>query len=302
MEDFEDAIMAFERHLRSERGRSEHTVRAYLGDLHQLREHLAGERQVELESVTLADLRGWLGAQSEAQVARSTLGRRSASIRTFFRWAAQTGRVGHDPSLRLAAPRKHRVLPPVLARRDASALLEVAAMSSDDDDPIGIRNAAILEVLYATGIRVGELVSLDVDDLDLIQQVAVVFGKGAKERTVPFGRPAAQAVRRWLDVGRPLVAVPASGPALFLGRRGARVDPRQVRSVVHDLLRSVPDAPDLGPHGLRHSAATHMVEGGADLRMVQELLGHRSLATTQLYTHVSIERLKESYRQAHPRA
>ena len=252
--------------------------------------------------MSLRSLRDWLGALAAAGVARSTLSRRSAAARTFFRWALRTGRIDSDPSLRLAAPKKHRVLPDVLTRANAEALLNVAAVSSDDESPLGVRDAALLELLYATGIRVGELTGLDIDDVDFGACVVRVVGKGDKERTVPFGIPARDALRRWLDRGRPLLATASSGPALFLGVRGRRVDPRQVRTVVHGLLEEVPDAPDLGPHGLRHSAATHLVEGGADLRMVQELLGHSSLATTQLYTHVSIERLRASYAQAHPRA
>lgn len=315
---FDAAVTDFERHLRSERGRSEHTIRAYVGDLASLRDHLSGSGDgtpadlsedstpqpvaLSVDEITLADLRDWLGSLARQGVARSTLGRRSAAARTFFRWATQTGRVSGDPSLRLTAPRKHRVLPAVLAQRDAGELLDVAAVASDDGDPMGVRNAAMLELLYATGIRVGELVGLDIDDVEFDARVIRVIGKGNKQRTVPFGVPAAGALRRWLEVGRPQVAGSASGPAVFLGQRGRRIDPRQVRTVVHDLLAHVPDAPDLGPHGLRHSAATHLVEGGADLRLVQELLGHNSLATTQLYTHVSIDRLKQSYHQAHPRA
>ena len=175
-------------------------------------------------------------------------------------------------------------------------------MAADDDDPLHLRDRAALELLYATGIRVGELVGLDVDDVDLDVDVLRVIGKGDKERRVPFGVPARRAVTTWLEEGRPRLATAASGPALLLGRRGRRADQRQIRAVVHELLRHVPDAPDLGPHGLRHSAATHLLEGGADLRMVQELLGHASLATTQIYTHVSVDRLKRSYAQAHPRA
>jgi integrase/recombinase XerC len=160
----------------------------------------------------------------------------------------------------------------------------------------------MLELLYATGIRVGELVGLDVDDLDHDRQVLRVLGKGRKERTTPFGHPAARAVDRWLALGRPALQVPGSGAALFLGARGGRIDQRAVRELVHRRLRDVPGAPDLGPHGLRHTAATHLLEGGADLRSVQELLGHASLATTQLYTHVTTDRLRQAYRQAHPRA
>jgi integrase/recombinase XerC len=178
--------------------------------------------------------------------------------------------------------------------------MEAAALAAGED-PVGLRDRAIVELLYASGLRVSELTGVDIDDLDLTTCVVRVMGKGGKERTVPFGRPAHDALVAWLRV-RGQVAVPDSGPALFLGRRGRRVDVRQVRDTVHRLLADVEGAPDLGPHGLRHSAATHLLEGGADLRIVQELLGHASLATTQIYTHVSAERLRRSYEQAHPRA
>ena len=297
-----DGVRAdFEAHLRQEKARSAHTVRAYLADLDHLSGYLEG-RGVDLLQVRLADLRAWLGAQASSGVARSTLARRSAAVRTFCRWATRTGRLTEDPSLRLVAPKRRAVLPDVLAAKDASRLLEIAGVASDDEDPVHIRDRAVLELLYATGIRVGELTALDVDDVDHERQVVRVVGKGDKERTVPFGIPAREALEQWLRIGRPQLAKDTSGAALFLGRRGRRVDPRQVRSAVHALLAHVPDAPDLGPHGLRHSAATHLLEGGADLRVVQELLGHSSLATTQIYTHVSIDRLRDSYRQAHPRA
>ncbi|GIL36003.1 tyrosine recombinase XerC [Phycicoccus sp. DTK01] len=297
-----EVLSAFERHLRAERGRSENTVRAYTRDVSAFLAAAGVEDDAGLRAVTLADLRGWLGSVARSGAARSTLARTSASLRTFFRWCERTGRVEQDPSLRLAAPRRHRTLPPVLTQRSAGALLEVAATAADDDDPVHLRDRAALELLYATGIRVSELTGLDVDDVDLDACVARVVGKGDKERRVPFGTPARDAVTEWLERGRPRLVVDGSGPALLLGRRGRRVDPRQVRDAVHRLLAHVPDAPDLGPHGLRHSAATHLLEGGADLRMVQELLGHASLATTQIYTHVSVDRLKRSFAQAHPRA
>jgi integrase/recombinase XerC len=167
---------------------------------------------------------------------------------------------------------------------------------------MGLRDRAVLEVLYATGVRVGELTGLDVDDVDWERRVVRVFGKGAKERTVPIGVPAARAVDVWVREGRPAFATSRSGSALFLGIRGGRLDPRAVRSLVHARLAQVPGAPDLGPHGLRHTAATHLLDGGADLRSVQELLGHATLTTTQIYTHVSVERLKATYERAHPRA
>jgi integrase/recombinase XerC len=223
-------------------------------------------------------------------------------VRTFLGWATRTGRISTDPSLRLAAPSKSSVLPEVLKQQQAADLLDVAAVASDDEDPMHLRDRAALELLYASGISVGELTSLDVDDIDLAGGVVRVLGKGGKERTVPFGAPARDAVEAWLRRGRPQVVTGESGPALLLGRRGRRADQRQIRSALHALLRHVPDAPDLSPHGLRHSAATHLLEGGADLREVQELLGHASLATTQIYTHVSVDRLKKSYQQAHPRA
>jgi integrase/recombinase XerC len=296
-----EALEAFERHLGAERGRSAHTTRAYLGDVRHLLAHLGGQGIDELQEIRLADLRSWLGAQADAGAARATLARRAAAARTFFKWAEHTRRMPVDPSLRLVAPRRTRSLPAVLKQGEAGELLDLAALRADDDDPIHRRDRAILELLYASGIRVGELVALDVDDVDDTQRTVRVMGKGGKERVVPFGLPAARAIDEWLRV-RGQLAQARSGPALFLGRRGGRVDARQVRTLVHELLSHLPDAPDLGPHGLRHSAATHLLEGGADLRMVQELLGHASLATTQIYTHVSVDRLRKSYQQAHPRA
>ena len=319
----------FVRYLRSERNRSEHTIRAYTSDVTHLGRDLATRRRSEmpidersggersggersgdiadgdldaaLVAATLVDLRSWLSAQAQKDAARATIARRAAAARTFYSWATRTGRVTADPSLRLVAPRRRGRLPAVLRQADAAALLDVAAMAADDDDPIHVRNRAVLELLYASGIRVGELVAIDIDDVDLSTDMVRVTGKGAKERVVPFGIPARQALRAWLAL-RSRLATSDSGAALFLGRRGRRVDQRQVREVVHGLVAHVRDAPDLGPHGLRHSAATHLLEGGADLRVVQELLGHASLATTQLYTHVSVDRLRRSYQQAHPRA
>jgi integrase/recombinase XerC len=302
-ESIAETVAAFERHLRSERGRSEHTTRAYLGDVRKLVEFLAVEREVaDLSAARLGDLRSWLAAQASSGAARSTIARRSAAARSFLGWATRTGRIPVDPSLRLVAPKRASHLPEVLRASEAAALLQVAAVASDDQDPIHLRDRAAMELLYASGIRVGELTALDVDDLDLDVGLLRVMGKGGKERTVPFGVPAGEAVQAWLQLGRPQVVVEGSGAALLLGRRGRRADPRQIRSALHQLLVHVPDAPDMGPHGLRHSAATHLLEGGADLRLVQELLGHASLATTQIYTHVSVDRLKASYRQAHPRA
>jgi integrase/recombinase XerC len=206
--------------------------------------------------------------------------------------------IDHDPGAMLVSPKVPQSLPAVLEQGEARALVETAG----GDDPVGLRDRLVLEMLYATGIRVSELVGLDIDDVDRSRRLVRVIGKGDKERAVPFGVPAEVALVGWLRGGRPALATPESGPALLLGQAGRRMDPRTVRRVVHAYLGRVEGAPDLGPHGLRHSAATHLLEGGADLRLVQELLGHASLATTQIYTHVSIDRLRAAYRQAHPRA
>ncbi|OFE16861.1 recombinase XerC [Humibacillus sp. DSM 29435] len=296
-----DILEAFARYLGAERGRSEHTQRAYLGDVRHLLSYAARRGVADLDQLGLSDLRAWLGEQADAQASRATIARRAAAARTFLGWAEHTDRIRQNPAVRLVAPKRGSSLPGVLRHDEASRLLDVAAVRADDDDPVHVRDRAVLELLYASGIRVGELVGLDIDDLDLSERLVRVMGKGSKERIVPFGIPASVALQDWLDV-RPRLVISGSGHALFLGRRGRRVDARQVRVVVHELLSHLPDAPDLGPHGLRHSAATHLLDGGADLRMVQELLGHASLATTQIYTHVSVDRLRASYEQAHPRA
>jgi integrase/recombinase XerC len=300
--DRDGLLRDYERHLRGERGLSAHSVRAYLGDVSSLLDHAERMSRTEIDRLDLAVLRSWLARQATSGVARTTLARRAAAARTFTAWLARTGRAAADAGTLLATPRSGRTLPAVLRQDEARALLDVAAVAADDASPARVRDVAVLEVLYASGIRVSELCGLDVDDVDWARRVLRVLGKGAKERVVPVGAPALQAVQDWLEAARPALLTPASGPALFLGARGRRIDPRTVRRVVHELLAEVPGAPDLGPHGLRHSAATHLLEGGADLRSVQELLGHATLATTQIYTHVSVDRLKATYDQAHPRA
>lgn len=305
-----DAVTGFERHLQLERGRSLHTVRAYVGDVVGLLAHAHAAGCHEVADLDLAALRSWLASVRASGAARTTLARRAAAARTFTGWATREGLMAADAGELLASPRPHRALPAVLGTDEAAELIErVAAPLAEAGapaDPVAralqLRDTLILELLYATGARVGELVALDIDDLDRQRRVARVFGKGAKERTVPFGQPADDALGDWLEHGRAVLAAPGSGPALLLGQRGRRIDPRTVRRAVHGAVAQVPGAPDLGPHGLRHTAATHLLEGGADLRAVQELLGHASLATTQIYTHVSVERLRRTFEQAHPRA
>ncbi len=297
-----DALAAFTVHLTAELGRSPHTVRAYVGDVTRLLRFAHAEGAVHLADLDLTDLRGWLAHEGAAGHARATVARRAAAARVFTAWAHTRGLLVVDPGDRLATPASRRSLPGVLKQGEATALLDVATVAADDGDPVHLRDLLVLELLYATGMRVGELVGLDLHDVDDARRTVRVLGKGAKERVVPYGPPAQRALETWLADGRPALRTAESGSALLLGARGRRLDPRTARSVVHRMLRHVPGAPDLGPHGLRHSAATHLLEGGADLRTVQEILGHATLATTQIYTHVSVERLRATYEQAHPRA
>ncbi len=292
------AVDAFERHLSLERGLSEHTVRAYVGDVVSLLDHLSRHSAGALGDLDIGILRSWLARLRSGGAARASLARRAAAARVFTAHAHRTGLLDHDPGLLLASPKPHRELPPVLRPGQAGALADSVA----DHGPLGLRDRLVVELLYGTGIRVGELVRLDIDEVDRDRRLVRVLGKGGKERGAPYGVPAEAALEAWLRHGRPALAVAGSGPALVLGRRGRRIDPRTVRRIVHERLAHIEGAPDLGPHGLRHSAATHLLEGGADLRTVQEILGHASLATTQIYTHVSAERLRSVYRQAHPRA
>ncbi len=335
------ALAAFERYLRSERSLSPHTVRAYVGDISSLLEHASRQGVDAPEGLGVTELRGWLAIQHESGAARTTLARRGAAARSFTAFAYRRGWLATDPGSRLGTLKTRRALPHVLRQDEMAAVLagldkagrqaeaaqaaaaeaaaaeaaaaeaaghpadaaDVAPVASQRSEAaVALRDAAVLELFYATGIRVSELCGLDPVHLDHGRRTVRVRGKGDKERTVPVGVPALAAVDRWLAKGRPALATTASGPALFLGVRGGRLDPRTARRIVHERLREAGATRDTGPHGIRHAAATHLLEGGADLRSVQEILGHSSPATTQIYTHVSIERLKSSYRQAHPRA
>jgi integrase/recombinase XerC len=321
------SLAAFERHLRSERSLSPHTVRAYAGDISSLLGYATDQGIGTPEELGVTELRGWLAIQHESGAARATLARRGAAARAFTAFAHRRGWLATDPGPQLGTLKTRRALPHVLCQEEMAEVLtglEAAARRpgasgasgvpgpSGEPGPSGqrteaqaavaLRDSAVLELLYATGIRVSELCGLDTRHLDHDRRTVRVRGKGDKERTVPVGVPALRAVTRWLDAGWPELATASSGPALFLGVRGGRLDPRTARRIVHERLREAGTTRDTGPHGIRHSTATHLLEGGADLRSVQEILGHSSPATTQIYTHVSIDRLKSSYRQAHPRA
>ncbi len=299
-----EVLTEYRRYLISERALSEHTVRAYLGDIGSLLARLVAEHGPEATpaDLDLALLRRWLAAQLADGASRTTLARRGAAARTFTAWAARAGLIDGDPGPRLVSPRPHRTLPAVLRPDQAAAAMHAAALGAEQADPVALRDHAIVELLYATGVRVSELCGLDLGRVDHDRRLLTVMGKGGKERAVPYGVPAERALAGWLRHGRAELARPFSPPAVFLGARGGRLDPRTARRVVHATVGAVPGAADIGPHGLRHTAATHLLEGGADLRSVQELLGHATLATTQLYTHVTVDRLKAIHDRTHPRA
>ena len=300
-------LAGFERHLAAERGLSPHTVRAYLGDAAALLEHACRGGLADLGALDIRAIRAWLADQHSRGITRTTLARRAAAARAFTAYARSRGWLENDPGPLLATPKAARHLPTVLAQEQMAAVFAAGESAQQaEGEPhaaaIAWRDTAIMELLYASGIRVGELCGLDVGDIDDARRTVRVLGKGRKERVVPIGIPAAGAVRRWRDAGRPLLATGRSGHALYLGARGGRLDPRTARRVVHARIAATGSVPDAAPHALRHSAATHLLEGGADLRSVQEILGHASLASTQIYTHVSVARLLSAYRQAHPRA
>jgi integrase/recombinase XerC len=294
-----EALAGYEDHLRSQRDLSEHTVHGYVTDAVWLLDHLARRGGQQVHDLDLPALRSWLAQGRTRGHSRATTARHAASARSLTAYLRRAGLIPEDVGLRLVSPKAHRTLPDVLAPDQARAAVE---STSGAEEPAGLRDAVVLELLYASGIRVSELVGLDIDDVDRGRRLLRVLGKGRKERSVPYGLPAEHAIDAWLTRGRPALATTDSGPALLLGVRGRRLDPREARRAVHAAVAAAPGAPDIGPHGLRHSAATHVLEGGADLRSVQELLGHASLATTQIYTHVTVERLRAVHAQAHPRA
>lgn len=325
----ERAVEEFLDHLGAERNRSEHTIRAYQGDLRSLMTYLESQGVGTWGEVRLEELRAWLAELSEQGAAKTSIARRIASTRAFFAWAKKHQIIAVDPSTRLQVPRRPMHLPQVLKAAQASEILDQARTRSVQmasghpqessagasvSEPqsqeaerrgraLAARDSAMLELLYATGMRVSEMSALDLRDFNESKSsgngLIRVQGKGNKERMVPFGIPAREALERWMTCRDALAQ--REEEALFVGSRGRRINPRQIRDVVYRASAEQTRVP-LGPHGLRHSAATHLVEGGADLRTVQEYLGHASLATTQIYTHVSPERLRASFNQAHPRA
>ena len=297
----DDLVGEFRKYLSGRWGLQDNTLRAYTSDLKHLIAHLELRGSDSLAGLSTRDLRGWLAGMRAEGAARSTLQRRVSSVRRFTAWANEVGYLESDPAGLLVNPSAEHTLPNVLTQEQAESLMRIAAADGDDCAET-LCDWAMLELLYASGLRVSEMCGLNTTDLDSRRLVATVVGKGNRQRSVPYGIPAARAIEQWLRVGRPQWVGSASGAAVFLGPRGGRVNPRRVRERLRQLIVLVPEAPGIAPHGLRHSAATHMLEGGADLRTVQEMLGHASLATTQVYTHVTAERLRKSYEQAHPRA
>ncbi|MDP1720249.1 MAG: tyrosine recombinase XerC [Candidatus Nanopelagicaceae bacterium] len=303
MSDLDSVTASFESHLRHERNLATHTIRAYLGDLESLFKQLRVFEVERIEELELSHIRSWLATMQVKGGARTSLSRRAVSVRLFTQWAFKTGLIASDVGLTLAIPKTHRTLPEVLDIPNALLAMEALSVRvGEEETPLALRDCAMVEVLYASGARVAELCGLNLLDIDYERQTLRVLGKGNKERTIPIGNPAMTALKAWIKEGRPSLTISVSGNAVFLGARGKRIDQRTVRTVVYTALSALEGVGRLGPHALRHSAATHLLEGGADLRTVQEILGHASLATTQIYTHVSTERLQKAFKQAHPRA
>jgi integrase/recombinase XerC len=299
--DLDRAIDDYLSSLVAERGYSPNTVRAYRADLASLRE-FAGTREIgDTRGLGLELYRDWLWLASSAGLSKATLARRSATAKSFSAWLARTEREPVDAAVRLRAPKPDRSLPRVLSKDAMSGILDSLAFRAQDGEPAALRDLAAVELLYASALRVSELVGIDLPDLDLDRRTVLVLGKGSKERVVPFGQPAHIALADYLTRGRPELAA-ADTKAVFVGARGGRLGPRAVYSLVSRILTEFPGSGPEGPHAFRHTAATHLLDGGADLREVQEMLGHASLGTTQIYTHVTTEKLRETYRNAHPRA
>ncbi|MGO2110981.1 MAG: tyrosine recombinase XerC [Pseudoclavibacter sp.] len=301
MTEIRGAIGEYLRSLDRERAASPHTTRSYRADLDDLATHLEAAGLNVVDELELEALRDWLWSASQRGLSTATIARRASTARGFTAWLARTGK-GPDAARRLRSPKAGRSLPRVVAVDEMRSMLETLQAKADAGDPVALRDVALVELLYAGAIRVSECCAIDVADLDLERRTVRVLGKGGKERTVPFGGPAAAAMVDYLHRGRPELAIGESGDAVFLGARGRRIGPRTVYELSRRQLAEASGGGPAGPHAFRHTAATHLLDGGADLRAVQELLGHSNLGTTQIYTHVSAERLRDAYRLAHPRA
>ena len=296
-----ELVAKYEEHLALVRNLADNSIRGYVSDLHSFLNHIEKLGVDEFSQLELTHVRSWLANIQSTGASRATLARRIVSIRAFTYWAASEGWIISDIGANLAIPKPHKTLPEVLSHSETDIVLQ-AIQAKRDSQPtaLNIRDLAMIEVLYASGIRVSELCGLRLADFDQSRYTLQVLGKGNKERVVPIGIPAVKALQNWLSEGRPQIANESSTNAIFLGLRGKRIDQRTVREVVYEAMAAI--GSHMSPHGLRHTAATHLLEGGADLRTVQEILGHSSLATTQIYTHVSPQRLQQAYQQAHPRA
>lgn len=299
----DQALDGFMSYLSAERGYSAHTIKAYSSDLRELSTFLSEQRMTLAENISLEDLRQWLYRSAQSGLSKTTLARRTASARSFTAWMRRQGITEGDAGARLKTPKTDQSLPRVLSEPQLQQVFDTLILHAAEGEPVALRDLALIELLYASGIRVSELVGLSLGDVDLDRRTVRVLGKGAKERVVPFGAPAATALSDYLVRARPVLVegkLPQS--SFFVGARGGLLNSRSVYGLVASLLEPLGGSGPAGPHALRHTAATHLLDGGADLRIVQEMLGHASMGTTQIYTHVSMERLTSSYQQAHPRA
>jgi integrase/recombinase XerC len=297
------SIRSYLRHLKLDENRSPETLRAYASDLGEfaalLEREIGGGRDVEVRKVDRLAVRAFLGELHRRQAKRSTVARKLAAVRSFFRYLKRQGKIPANPTLGVSTPKQEHLLPRQLSVKEMSHLLEMP----DDSTALGARDRSILELLYASGVRVSELTSLEMEDVDLSEGMMRVMGKGRKERMVPVGSKAIDALRHYLRRRGELEPRPGAGKdALFLNHRGGRLNVRSVRRILNQALEAAAIARKVSPHTLRHSFATHLLDAGADLRSIQELLGHASLSTTQRYTHVSTEKLLKTYGKSHPRA
>jgi integrase/recombinase XerC len=299
--ELKQAANEFADYLQAARGYSMNTVKAYETDVLDLAAYLSKFEVIQVAQVELDQVRDWLFAADQSGLAKSTLARKSAAIRSFSAWLKKNDFVEVDFAQRLKSPKSTRSLPKVVSRETLAEIFETLSSNANVENPNAMRDLLAVEILYASGCRVSELVGLNLEDVDYARNILRVMGKGSKQRMVPFGVPAREALDAWVRNGRSQFLNDKSGQALLINSRGQRLGVRQVYALVASLTDGTPTGAT-GPHALRHSAATHLLDGGADLRAVQELLGHASLGTTQIYTHVSVERLRDGYQKAHPRA